>query len=283
MASSRICSIEGCDKPVVGRGWCHKHYKRWQLHKDPLVCRGRHAPQIPEGFYRCPRCEELKPDTEEYFYRRGNGSIIHTCRQCTHIETLAKRQTEYARRKKRMAEETKEERDTRLAIRRAKAKAHPTFRASRLKASYHYYDFCDLTTAEVQTEIDKPCSYCGTTEHLRGLDRVDNRLPHIKGNVIPACGVCNIVRGNRFNVAEMKLIGAVIHDIRAARQPEFIEPKIGLPIISVRESLQQRRSLVRAVKEAHWKEPRPLPLQRTRKLPAPVFPDILKPSDDHQS
>lgn len=35
MASSRICSIEGCGKPHSSRGWCRHHYNRWHLHGDP--------------------------------------------------------------------------------------------------------------------------------------------------------------------------------------------------------------------------------------------------------
>lgn len=37
------CTIEGCDEPVLvaKRGWCRKHYCRWQRHGDPLG--GRHG------------------------------------------------------------------------------------------------------------------------------------------------------------------------------------------------------------------------------------------------
>lgn len=31
----KICNIEGCEKKVIARGWCHTHYKRWQVHKNP--------------------------------------------------------------------------------------------------------------------------------------------------------------------------------------------------------------------------------------------------------
>lgn len=34
--SRNSCSIEACDKPVHGRGWCDKHYMRWFTHGDPL-------------------------------------------------------------------------------------------------------------------------------------------------------------------------------------------------------------------------------------------------------
>ena len=33
---NRTCSIEGCDSKVKARGWCGKHYHRFQRHGDPL-------------------------------------------------------------------------------------------------------------------------------------------------------------------------------------------------------------------------------------------------------
>lgn len=31
------CSIEGCNREAVTRGWCDPHYKRWMRHGDPLA------------------------------------------------------------------------------------------------------------------------------------------------------------------------------------------------------------------------------------------------------
>lgn len=37
MAITRLCSIPGCDKPHVARGFCAKHYQRAKKHGDPLI------------------------------------------------------------------------------------------------------------------------------------------------------------------------------------------------------------------------------------------------------
>lgn len=37
MADRPICSIEGCGKPAICRGWCDMHYTRYKRHGDPLV------------------------------------------------------------------------------------------------------------------------------------------------------------------------------------------------------------------------------------------------------
>lgn len=37
MAQATLCSIDGCERATVGRGWCTAHYKRWKRHGDPLA------------------------------------------------------------------------------------------------------------------------------------------------------------------------------------------------------------------------------------------------------
>jgi hypothetical protein len=32
-----ICTIEGCGKAAIARGWCPMHYRRWKKHGDPLT------------------------------------------------------------------------------------------------------------------------------------------------------------------------------------------------------------------------------------------------------
>ena len=35
MADKRVCSIDGCGKPVIARGWCTAHWTRWKRHGSP--------------------------------------------------------------------------------------------------------------------------------------------------------------------------------------------------------------------------------------------------------
>ena len=35
--ADNICSINGCESPVVGRGWCNKHWLRWRRYGDPTM------------------------------------------------------------------------------------------------------------------------------------------------------------------------------------------------------------------------------------------------------
>jgi hypothetical protein len=55
------CSINGCEKPFVARGWCSLHWKRWRKHGDPLMLSQGPTPEArfwsyvdkhgPDGFH----------------------------------------------------------------------------------------------------------------------------------------------------------------------------------------------------------------------------------------
>ena len=35
--SAQVCAVEDCASPAMARGFCHKHYQRWQHHGDPSI------------------------------------------------------------------------------------------------------------------------------------------------------------------------------------------------------------------------------------------------------
>ena len=75
-----VCSIQECDGTVVARGWCTKHYTRWQRHGDPTATT-RQPPATAEATEKhCPRCANVKPIDQ--FGKRPNGKPKGYCREC---------------------------------------------------------------------------------------------------------------------------------------------------------------------------------------------------------
>lgn len=59
---------------------------------------------------------------------------------------------------------------------------------------------------------NQKCYYCGTVKNL-GIDRIDNKIGHTIDNSIPCCVECNNIRGNKFSIEEMLLIGPFVRNI----------------------------------------------------------------------
>jgi hypothetical protein len=58
------------------------------------------------------------------------------------------------------------------------------------------------------------CFWCGkhaTTNKLTGADRLDNRLPYVAGNVVPACWCCNKMRTNPVRKLDLSAEAFVAH------------------------------------------------------------------------
>jgi len=66
------------------------------------------------------------------------------------------------------------------------------------------------------------CYYCGGQDKL-GLDRICNDEGHILNNTIVACHLCNMTKGKRFTVLEMKELGIVIKKIKQKRSKQCLE------------------------------------------------------------
>jgi hypothetical protein len=49
-AKTKTCTIDGCDRPLLARGWCQAHYARWWKTRDP-----RPAEPIAQYVKRPPR------------------------------------------------------------------------------------------------------------------------------------------------------------------------------------------------------------------------------------
>lgn len=68
----RTCSIEGCDKPHFGRGWCSTHYQRWKRLGDPLAEVGHYTPRDPQAQCSIDGCENRRARRDwckKHYYR----------------------------------------------------------------------------------------------------------------------------------------------------------------------------------------------------------------------
>jgi len=161
----------------------------------------------------CYRCKTEKPATFEHFYSDKSRPLgmSYECRECLSIRKKGR-----DRRSERWSNMTNEQKQKRKIIQQ---KYNQTIkgRAIFLRKAYQRVDACDLTVDEMAELISQPCVHCGTTDINRGLDRIDNKLPHIKGNVAPSCAPCNFARGDRFTFEEMKRIGSLIREIMRDR------------------------------------------------------------------
>lgn len=47
---TKVCSIDGCGRPLKSLGWCQSHFMRWRRHGDPLA--GRTPDGEPHRYFR---------------------------------------------------------------------------------------------------------------------------------------------------------------------------------------------------------------------------------------
>ena len=81
-----------------------------------------------------------------------------------------------------------------------------------------------LTLKDFTWLIAQPCHYCGKPPLQKdrnflynGLDRKDNKKGYTRTNVVPACKICNSIKGQYLTYGEMLLIGSTLIGYRKTR------------------------------------------------------------------
>jgi hypothetical protein len=54
----------------------------------------------------------------------------------------------------------------------------------------------DLNFEEFKTIQHQPCHYCGKSDRLNSVDRIDSSKGYVKNNVQSACHICNSMKSN---------------------------------------------------------------------------------------
>lgn len=86
----RVCSIVGCDRPMLARGWCHVHYDRWRLTGDLGLDKPVRGRLTEEGVRRIRKLRNegwtIAAITTDVGMSRGAVEGVLTGRTWAHVE-----------------------------------------------------------------------------------------------------------------------------------------------------------------------------------------------------
>lgn len=190
---SKICSNKGCISKAICKGKCQKHYDQDRNTPERQEAKRKSAIQS----YR-----NKEKNVEYYEYRRK----VH---RKSRIKNLNARR--------------KSDREKAYLPRRRYNKAQQSARLRIIPFSLSLEEYLQLV------KEGTPCHYgCGNTVTGSGigLDRLDNSQGYIRGNVVPCCGVCNVVKGAFISEVEM---AEIVKLLKSLRGTELIWDGIGSP------------------------------------------------------
>jgi hypothetical protein len=145
----------------------------------------------------CTKCEQVKNEIEFTKNISRNDGLSYWCKQCCSDYKKLRR---IKLGKEVVAEQNKKHynnsRDNILKTRKIwNQTLSGKFNQYKSTAKRRSIDF-NLTFEEFCTFWQKSCVYCGSEIETIGLDRKDNNIGYIMGNVVPCCEICNIMKRN---------------------------------------------------------------------------------------
>lgn len=152
-----------------------------------------------ETHKKCTSCKELKLFSNFYKMKTGKYGLKSTCIPCYLV---------YQREKRNLPEAIQKRKKSMYRINRALKTRYWAMLSRHKKFSGKVIEFDEYSIL-----IKNNCYYCKSLlpEAGIGLDRINNTIGYTINNVIPCCANCNMTRGDRYSIEEMKcMIGALI-------------------------------------------------------------------------
>jgi hypothetical protein len=196
-----------CEKPVKKDGYCLKHHARGVLleeskKKGVRICDDGKRACRNETFNNKLKCEEcLKKTREQEMAKYNERKDKGLCTMCgITLEKLTKgikedlvQKCEACYSTMRKVEDNRT-RDRNYSLERLlnPERHYREYAASAIKRNIEF----TINLDEFTEIVKKPCYYCkryNETEVL-GIDRIDSFKGYIKGNILPACEICNTMK-----------------------------------------------------------------------------------------
>lgn len=163
---------------------------------------------VPSETKKCTKCQQVLPVAAfALTLSMGRYRPRASCRECSNKQTRDWYRRDDIREWRREKARTLEGRYLGL---KTKAKA----RKQELT----------LSLAQYKELNSQPCHYCQGTlpEAGSGLDRLDNSKGYSLDNVVPCCGVCNVMKSTFWSAAEFKEIGEIVRRLRERKEAQSI-------------------------------------------------------------
>lgn len=210
MPNGSPCAIDDCGASATARGWCDKHYRRWQRHGDPLVA-SRSSATSPK---LCPNCllqfipkrttkQKFCTDRCQRNFNRDRSDKpackLPDCARVTRAKGLClkhyKAQHPKAKQWKRGSPETRRANLRRKTQqRRAKTRDPEAQLIDRDKIGERDGWACGICSLRVDSSLPWPDPSSASLDHVIPLSRGGR---HIESNVQISHLYCNTVRGAR--------------------------------------------------------------------------------------
>lgn len=211
-----VCSIEGCERPVVGRGWCNLHWRRWSTHGDPLGGGPSHigrAVDHPDGTRTCTKCGERK--LLDQFDKVKNATLGRrsNCKACrsqdmkTRYRLKEEELRAAARQRRRDNPDATREADRRRNREPHRVALHAERMVQRRARMAGARTEPGVTRENLRRQYGDACFYCGVEMDFTRRRRSDPLSPtlatvehvhpialggsHTWDNVVLACWKCN--------------------------------------------------------------------------------------------
>jgi 5-methylcytosine-specific restriction endonuclease McrA len=208
----KLCTIDGCERPLRARGWCATHWARWRKHGDSLFTmmpnRGQGKDPVAhreaQARYRERHREALRAQGRTY-------SAAHRAESnARRMASKAANPAKHTAANQRYYREHREAVLARIEVWRLqnpeRKRGYLRQRRARLRG-----DAGQITAAEWQAVLaayHHCCAYCGASGPLEQ----DHVIPVARGgrhtmhNVVPACRSCNATKGRYAPLKSVALV-----------------------------------------------------------------------------
>lgn len=88
-------------------------------------------------------------------------------------------------------------------------RAYSRFMSIKTRARRNNWEF-NLTLNDVETIMNSPCCYCGSSLSLSEIDRKDSAAGYVQENVAAACRRCNTLKNKFISYDDMRRIVEIL-------------------------------------------------------------------------